>query len=345
MTLQTDLAAAVAQVTADSTLLHKVVHGPALGAESEVVTEGGPVKTVARAVADAEEILHREAGDLAEAVSAARAAQDAAFGHAAIAGEKAAEAETAVARTNTAVDQAAADIRAVADTAEAAISGMVAQAETVVQSHVASADEAAAGAEGAAAEARAHAARFALPIEAVARRALTADARQLTGTRDTLVLFAAFADEAGRSEEAAKASADIADQQAALAAGHAVDAALAAAAAQARVADASAIVAQADPVLRALVIEAQSGVDAVKAEIAASASAAEDRIADCAAGFEADVQTLATATSSQVSAAIAHVARFSVPIEQVARAALDAERRRLVGARDDLLRFTTIIEG
>jgi hypothetical protein len=52
MTLQTDLAAAVTKVTADSTLLHKVVHGPASGTECQVITEGGPVKTVAKAIAD-----------------------------------------------------------------------------------------------------------------------------------------------------------------------------------------------------------------------------------------------------------------------------------------------------
>lgn len=54
MTLQTDLETAVAKVTADSTALHSIVHGPASGAGSTVTTEGGDVKTVAKAIADLE---------------------------------------------------------------------------------------------------------------------------------------------------------------------------------------------------------------------------------------------------------------------------------------------------
>ncbi|KAF0219292.1 MAG: hypothetical protein FD176_3511, partial [Rhodospirillaceae bacterium] len=73
MTLQTDLAAAVAQVTADSTLLHKVVHGPAGGTESQVVTEGGPVKTVAKAIADIDTQLQSSLETLDQKVAAAAA--------------------------------------------------------------------------------------------------------------------------------------------------------------------------------------------------------------------------------------------------------------------------------
>lgn len=49
MTLQSELSAAVAKVTADGALLHQIVHGPADGT---VVTEGGIVKTVAAVLAD-----------------------------------------------------------------------------------------------------------------------------------------------------------------------------------------------------------------------------------------------------------------------------------------------------
>lgn len=49
MTLQSELSAAIARVTADGALLHQIVHGPADGA---VVTEGGTVKTVAAVLAD-----------------------------------------------------------------------------------------------------------------------------------------------------------------------------------------------------------------------------------------------------------------------------------------------------
>ena len=51
MTMQTDLQAAVDKATAASAKLHDVVHGDAV---STVTTETGPVKTVAKAVADIE---------------------------------------------------------------------------------------------------------------------------------------------------------------------------------------------------------------------------------------------------------------------------------------------------
>lgn len=49
MTLQSDLTAAVAKVTADGALLHQIIHGPVDGT---VVTEGGTVKTVAAVLAE-----------------------------------------------------------------------------------------------------------------------------------------------------------------------------------------------------------------------------------------------------------------------------------------------------
>ncbi|WP_096703353.1 hypothetical protein [Magnetospirillum sp. 15-1] len=66
MSLQTDLQTAIAKVTADGALLHRIVHGPADGA---VVTEGGMVKTVAAVLADI-------AGALAEEKSKASTAAD-----------------------------------------------------------------------------------------------------------------------------------------------------------------------------------------------------------------------------------------------------------------------------
>lgn len=483
MTLQTDLAAAVAKVTADSTLLHKVVHGPATGSDSQVITEGGAVKTVARAVADAEEILHREAGDLVGAVADARQAKDEAAEFAATAGIMADEANAAVGRANAtalaaesgigdlvaraevetqatiaaaavaasdaqnaaaearahsarfalpieevarraltaqarqvagtrdtlslfsafaddagrseasarasadeaarqaevatgqvaAAVQAAEDarghageaaalvdaagerlhvltetattaIQTIADDTKAGIADLVARSGDAVTMQVATAGAAAADAEEAAAEARAHAARFALPIEAVARRALAAQSRQLAGTRDTLTLFSAFADEAGRSEAAAKASADEAARQARLAAEQLVAAAQAVDDARARATEAGGLVEETQASFHGLSGAMEVAVLSAKAEIASAGTAAEDHIGTIAAAFETEVQELVSATTGQITSATAHVTRFVVPIEQVARAALDAEHRRLLSARDDLLRFVTVIE-
>jgi len=57
MSLQTDLQTAIAKVTADGALLHRIVHGPADGA---VLTEGGTVKTVAAVLADITAALAEE---------------------------------------------------------------------------------------------------------------------------------------------------------------------------------------------------------------------------------------------------------------------------------------------
>lgn len=78
MTLQSDLNGAVAKVTADGGLLHRIVHGPADGDDSLVITEGGPVKTLARAVGDAETLIADQAGDLTATLASARAADQSA---------------------------------------------------------------------------------------------------------------------------------------------------------------------------------------------------------------------------------------------------------------------------
>jgi hypothetical protein len=238
MSLQDDLQTAVAKVTADSGLLHRIVHGDTA---TTVVTEGGPVKSVAKAIADVEESRHREAGDLVGAVAAARQAKDAAAESAATAGTMADEANAAFGRAN-----------AAALAAESGIGDLVARAKAETQTTIAAAAAAAFDAQDAAAEARAHSARFALPIEEVARRALTAQARQVAGTRDTLSLFSAFADDAGRSEASAKASADEAARQAEIATGQVAAAVQAVEDARSHAGEAAALVDAAGERLRTL---------------------------------------------------------------------------------------------
>jgi hypothetical protein len=70
MSLQTDLHNAVAQVAADSELLHAVVHG---GPQDTVTTEGGVVVTVAKLLHDADERINVAAsGILAQSQTAAQ---------------------------------------------------------------------------------------------------------------------------------------------------------------------------------------------------------------------------------------------------------------------------------
>lgn len=61
MSLQTDLHNAVTQVTADSALLHAVVHG---STEDTVSTEGGLVVTVAKLLHDADSRINASAGGI-----------------------------------------------------------------------------------------------------------------------------------------------------------------------------------------------------------------------------------------------------------------------------------------
>lgn len=75
MTMQTDLQLAVDKATAASGKLHDIVHGDAV---SSVTTEGGEVKTVARAVADIEADIEASRAELDQKVAeAAQAAIDA----------------------------------------------------------------------------------------------------------------------------------------------------------------------------------------------------------------------------------------------------------------------------
>jgi hypothetical protein len=352
MSLQTDLAAAVTKVTVDGTLLHRVVHGPAAGGDSLIATEGGPVKTLARAVADAEDLVRHEMSDLTATLAEARSAGEVAATFAALAGAKADKADAAVGKASAVINRAESDIRSIASAAEADLGGLIARAESETQAGIVAAGAAAAEAETAAAEARAHCQRFALPIEAVARRALAADARQLAGTRDTLTLFSAFADEAGRSEAAARASADEAARQAGLAADQVAAVAQAADSAQGSVSDA---LNQANANFRALVAGIEADIDGCKTEIATVGADAGDRIAATAAGFADEVRELENQTTGQVTEAVAeaesaasearaHAARFALPIEAVARRALAADSRQLASTRDTLTLFSAFAD-
>lgn len=61
MTIQTQLEEAVAQASADSDLLHQIVHG---SSTSTVVTEGGPVRAIAKLIADKDEEINQAADGL-----------------------------------------------------------------------------------------------------------------------------------------------------------------------------------------------------------------------------------------------------------------------------------------
>lgn len=72
MTIQTQLEEAVAQASADSDLLHLIVHG---SSTSTVVTEGGPVRAIAKLIADKDEEINQAAdGLLAQSTALATSA-------------------------------------------------------------------------------------------------------------------------------------------------------------------------------------------------------------------------------------------------------------------------------
>ena len=75
MTIETDLRAAVSRADADSRLLHDIVHGDA---DTTVTTEGGTVKTVAKAIDDVEVSVAAAASTVTDGVADAEAARDAA---------------------------------------------------------------------------------------------------------------------------------------------------------------------------------------------------------------------------------------------------------------------------
>ena len=75
MTIEADLRAAVSRADADSRLLHDIVHGDAT---ETVTTEGGTVKTVAKAIDDVEASVAAAASTVTDGVADAEAARDAA---------------------------------------------------------------------------------------------------------------------------------------------------------------------------------------------------------------------------------------------------------------------------
>ena len=74
MTIETELRAAVARADADSRVLHNIVHGDA---QATVETEGGPVKSVAKAIGDVEDAVASAATVVTAALDEAVAARDA----------------------------------------------------------------------------------------------------------------------------------------------------------------------------------------------------------------------------------------------------------------------------
>ncbi len=73
MNLETELRAAVSRADADSRLLHEIVHGDAT---ATVDTEGGPVKTAAKAIGDVEASVAAAASTVTEGVAQAETARD-----------------------------------------------------------------------------------------------------------------------------------------------------------------------------------------------------------------------------------------------------------------------------
>ena len=73
MNLETELRAAVSRADADSRLLHEIVHGDAA---ATVDTEGGPVKTAAKAIGDVEASVAAAASTVTEGVAQAETARD-----------------------------------------------------------------------------------------------------------------------------------------------------------------------------------------------------------------------------------------------------------------------------
>jgi hypothetical protein len=162
MTLQTDLESAVARVTADSASLRAIVHGPASGEASLV----GGVKTVARAIADAETLIASQIGDLAGAVASA---------------EMAAGTATTMAER---VEAAGAGHLAALAAAETSAAQVVTDAGASVSASFTTSAEAC----------RLHAARFAQPIETLAMKALEARLQRLLDLQQLLTEFAGLID-------------------------------------------------------------------------------------------------------------------------------------------------------
>jgi multidrug efflux pump subunit AcrA (membrane-fusion protein) len=124
MSLQTDLHQAVAQVTADSALLHTIVHGTAA---QTVTTQGGALATVAKLLADADARINLAAdGLLAQSQAAAQDALTSAE-------LAASEAD----RAQASADQGVADTTAVLNQVQFSGNQILVDAEAVLQQVIA----------------------------------------------------------------------------------------------------------------------------------------------------------------------------------------------------------------
>ena len=191
MTMQTDLQAAVDKATAASAKLHDVVHGDA---GSTVTTESGPVKTVAKTIADNEAAIDASRSELDQKVldaGASAASSEAAR----IASETAEAASTTALLSAEAAEAGALVSEANADAAKVA-------AETARDAASVSAGQAAAS-QSASAASETSAAASAIAAAASENNAATSDANSTTKAAEA----SASADAAALSASASAASA------------------------------------------------------------------------------------------------------------------------------------------
>lgn len=149
MTIQTQLEAAVAQASVDSDLLHQIVHG---GSTSTVTTEGGPVRTLAKLIADKDAEINQATDGLLEQ-STALAASAALSEAAAASSEAAAQGSAQQALASETAAHASMEAAALSELAAADSATNAASSEALALAH----KNAAAASQSAAAGSEAHA--------------------------------------------------------------------------------------------------------------------------------------------------------------------------------------------